>query len=118
MKAAIRNTVATGILAMAFAAGPSNAMLHAESLGTGLPSAGVSERVINVDPSTRWINVNYGETVKFVVNGAGEARSFVFRFDGNADQASLRDIAPQGVSGAVTPIYINQYGNLLRSATS
>ncbi len=114
MKAAIRNTLATGVLAAAFAAGPTYAMGHAESVGTALANAGTAVRVITIDPATRWVNVSYGETVKFVVAG-GDARSFVFRFDGNTDRASLRDIAPQGANAAEAPIYIDQAANPLHA---
>ena len=116
MKTRIRFLRSLGILAASLAAGTASAMVHPDMVGTAIRTS-AADRVITITPSTRWVNVAYGETVKLVVNGGGQERSLVFRFDGVANTASLSDIA-QAPLGVDVPIYVDQSRNpLLRGVT-
>jgi hypothetical protein len=55
-------------------------------------SAAAAERTIVINENTRWVNVTQGETIKFVANG----REFTIAFDGVAENADLRNLAPAG----------------------
>jgi hypothetical protein len=115
MKTRVRLLTSLGILAASLAAGTASATMHPDMAGTEVRGA-AAERTINLGPSTRWVNVAYGETVRLVVNNGGEQKSVVFRFDGTAHSAKLSDIAPLGLDA---PIYIDQSRNpLLHSVTS
>ena len=113
MKSVFRKTIIAGALAAALGAGTAHAMVPMDAIGSTVSSGGPVDRVISVDSSTRWVNVRYGETVRIVVNNAGSAQSFVFRFNGHAISASLGDIAPKLTAGANLPVYIDQNGNPL-----
>ena len=64
----------------------------------GTPAEGRSaDRIVRVSDSARSINVAYGETVTFVVNGEnGSERSFAWRFDVSPalSHVDLSDVAP------------------------
>jgi hypothetical protein len=56
-----------------------------------------ADRVVRLGPDSHWINVAYGETVKFIVTGEnGSERSFAWRFDVSPvlRHVDLRDVAP------------------------
>jgi hypothetical protein len=55
-------------------------------------SAADADRTIVIGSGTRWVDVTQGEVVKFVANG----REFTIDFDGVAENADLRNLAPQG----------------------
>ncbi len=118
MKTRVRYLTSLGILAASLAAGTASAMVDPDTVGTALRGSAAAERLIAVGPSTRWVNVAYGETVRLVVNNGGQEQSLVFRFDGFANNANLSDIAPAQL-GLDVPIYIDQSGNpSVRSVTS
>ena len=111
MKTRIRLLTSLGILAASLAAGTASAMVHPDMVGTAIRGS-AADRVIAIGPSTRWVNVAYGETVRLVVNNGGQDQSLVFRFDGFANKASLSDIA-QAPLGIDVPIYVDQSRNPL-----
>jgi hypothetical protein len=54
-------------------------------------------RVVRLEPGSRWLDVEYGESVKFISTGAGGSeRSFSWRFDVSPTRTyvDLRDMAP------------------------
>lgn len=62
-----------------------------ELLGEVVPVA-QAERTITITPSTRWVNVTKGETVRFV----DEDREFAVHFERSADSFDLNALAPTG----------------------
>src|SRR5690349_8652242 len=65
----------------------------------GAPGApDVYNRVIQITPQTKWVNVAQGEDVKFIDTATGE--SFVWDFDTtNALSFDLASVAPSGTLG-------------------
>jgi len=68
------------------------------------------DRIVQLKSGSHWINVDYGERIKFVVrNQSGSERSFAWRFDvPNMSQFDLSRIAPadlpvEGVRVFVAP---------------
>lgn len=60
---------------------------------------GIADREIRIGSDTRWVNVNGGETIKFVVDTSNGPRSFIWRFDTTTESAlELNRIAPAGVA--------------------
>jgi hypothetical protein len=110
MKHAIRNIALLAAFAGSLAAAPSFAITKADLTGSPAPSA-AALRTVHVEPGIRWINVRYGETVNFVVRGAGEEKTFAWRFDGLKNQLALSDIAP--VAASPVTIYVDQSNNPL-----
>jgi hypothetical protein len=56
-----------------------------------------TDRTVRLGSGSRWINVAYGETVKFIVTGEnGSERSFAWRFDVSPalSHVDLSDVAP------------------------
>jgi hypothetical protein len=54
-------------------------------------------RIVRLSGSSHWVNVAYGETVNFIVDGSnGSERSFAWRFDVSPDlnHVDLHDVAP------------------------
>jgi hypothetical protein len=69
----------------------------------GSPGDGVrADRVIRVTPSTRWVNVNENETVRFVVGD----QSFAWQFNGSRGVFHLADIAPAGLVPPSINVYV------------
>lgn len=61
-------------------------------------------REVVITPQTRWVNVDSGETIKFV-DGAGH--SVVWRFDtGSWATGALSDFAPQLAQGRDIKVYV------------
>ncbi len=111
MKSSKRTLAAMALFAGAMTSASSFAITKYDLLGTSTPMASSpAQRTILVDSGTRWINVNYGETVRFVLPGAGEENSFTWRFDGLGNQVQLSELFP---GAAQIPIYVNQDDNLL-----
>jgi hypothetical protein len=78
----------------------------------GTPAqANAADRIVRLDGGSKWVNVAYGETVDFVVDGQnGSARSFAWQFNVNPNlsHVDLSAVAPadfpdQGVRVFVTP---------------
>jgi len=117
MKNPIAKSACLGIIAAAaLSSAPVRADLGGEDLtGRALNSGVLADRSISIDQSTRWVNVDYGETVHFVVTGQGDNRQFVWRFDGVADQVNLSDIDREAAMRI--PIFVNQSTNPLHEST-
>ncbi|MGV7209418.1 CzcE family metal-binding protein [Oxalobacteraceae bacterium A2-2] len=84
----------------AYAAGPAN-----KPADYGQPVAGAAAgRTVQVDAGTKYVNVQDGETVNFVVQG----RSFAWHFETypNRTSVKLQDIAPAGVDAGQAEVYI------------
>lgn len=116
MKNAIAKSTCLGIVAAAaLASAPVRADLGADELrGSAMNSGAMVDRSISIDQGTRWVNVDYGETVHFVVTGQGEKRQFVWKFNGLADQLNLSDVDREAAMRI--PIYVKQSTNPLRDA--
>jgi len=63
--------------------GKLNTLQSEHSSGKGTPAtADAADRIVQLSPSMRWVNVAYGERVAFnIVDAQGAQRSFVWRFD-------------------------------------
>ena len=98
-------TSAFAALAISLAASPA---IHAQTASTsfllGSPTAaGSAERVITLTGETRWVNVKYGESVRFV-SGTQE---FAWKFDGpDSRQFVLRQVAPAGTISQSITVYV------------
>lgn len=55
-----------------------------------------SDRVVELYPSVRWVDVAYGERVTFKVDQGGVERSFTWKFDVSPVRTNvdLEDVAP------------------------
>ena len=56
-----------------------------------------ADRTVQLGPDSRWVNVDYGETVLFVIPGGdGTERSFAWRFDVSpaVSEVDLSKVAP------------------------
>lgn len=96
MKTSLRIPLASLAVAVALgAAVPAFAHHPSASARAGTPiHDGAADRTIIIDPDTRWVNVDNGETVKFVVGD----KSFAWRFDTlNQTVVDLSRIAPAGM---------------------
>lgn len=88
--------VLAGSLLWAAAAGANHPPVSA-AFGTAVHD-GSADREIRIGPDTRWVNVNDGETIKFVVDSATGSRSFIWRFDTTTESTmELNRIAPAGM---------------------
>src|SRR5476649_1058393 len=77
------------------------AITNADYYGeAAIPAAAV--RTIDIGPNTRWVNVEHGETVKFVANG----QEFAWDFDGTLPSFDLKQIAPQGAIDRGLSVYV------------
>jgi hypothetical protein len=61
-----------------------------------------AQRTINVDSSTRAVNVRYGETVNFNVNG----KVFAVKFNGTRNAFPLNQLAPAGALDHNVTVYV------------
>ena len=68
-----------------------------------------ADRIVRLGPDSRSINVAYGETVKFIVNGTnGLERSFAWRFDVSPvlTHVDLSDVAPADLPAQNVRIFV------------
>lgn len=73
----------------------------------GTPVAGGrSDLVVDVTPSTRVVNVNEHQIVKFVVHNGGRDDEFMWEFNGARSVIPLTAIAPDGVAAPAVSIYV------------
>jgi len=75
------------------------------SLIDGSPSV---DRTIVINPKTKWVNANAGETIKFVVKEADDKdQSFTVHFD-TLEQTvgNLNDVAPSGTLDHPIKVYV------------
>ena len=104
----LRSVTFFGLAAAAVLAGPTFAIDRPAGYwyGTRVQAAN-ADRVIRIDPTTRWVNVTQNETVKFVVRtSSGREESFVWRFDGLTGMFDLRQAAPAGLLDREVDSYI------------
>ncbi len=123
----IRRKALGGVIAAAlFAAASTYAGTPADINGSAMPEGyAYFDRTVEVTPATRSINVAYGETVRFLVQGAGEAREVIWKFDGTADKLTLGTLlatpsASEGSSQMAAPgsdvtVYVHQGNNPMRT---
>ncbi len=78
------------------------ATLPNKLLGEPVPPTTAS-RTIVIDSSTKYVRVQGGETVKFVVGD----REFAWHFDGPEGPFDLRQIAPAGALARKLPAYVS-----------
>lgn len=80
-----------------------------ETLNGGPPAADESQhRVIRIDSSTRWVNAQQNEIVRFVVRGgSGPERTFDWQFPANQFAVDLSKIVPAGTVGRGVLVYLS-----------
>ena len=77
---------------------PLSVLQHENPSVYGTPAEGdFTDRTVRLGSGSRWINVAYGETVRFIATGEnGSERSFAWRFDVSPalSHVDLSDVAP------------------------
>lgn len=101
MKAQISSFVAAALIGLA------GVSAHAASTPPDLLGSPVTvesaERAIALNDGTRYVNVQYGETVRFDVDG----KSFAVKFNGIRGAFDLNDLAPAGVLNHTIRAYVS-----------
>ena len=97
----MKKSVAVAALALSAASLSAVALTNADRYGEAASPVD-AERTIVIGPNTRWVNVNHGEIVKFVVNG----KEFAWDFDGLPQTFDLKEVAPQGAIDHNVRVYI------------
>jgi hypothetical protein len=116
MTSVLSKTAMAGIVAAAlFAAAPAFAGCSPDDL-KGSASSARPDRVVNVPAKTRGIAVNYGETVRFVVQSGSAKQEVTWRFDGVANKVTLADLDAKIPNGKNVAIYVNQAMNPLNQS--
>ena len=65
------------------------------------------DRVVDIGPSTRFVNVDENQIVKFVVHAAsGRDEAFTWQFNGARSVIPLSEIAPPGVVAQPVNVYV------------
>ena len=108
-----RNIAYAGVLVSALAAAPSYAFTQGDRIGEKVDAGATSDRVVNVDSGTRWVNVNYGDTVKFIVKGTNGEQSFSWHFDGLGENIAFSAIDPDAGLGRNLKVYVDESMNPL-----
>ena len=120
----IRQAVLGGVIATAlFATASAYAACTADDInGSAWPEGSVADRTLFVTPSTKSVNVNYGESVRFVMQ---DGREVIWQFNGLANDLTLGTLfaspsASEGSSsalgaGASIPVYVEQGNSPLRA---
>jgi len=63
------------------------------------------QRVVVLQPDTRWVNVSQGESVRFVIG----ATQFAWRFDGRDGRSfDLQIVAPPGALARSVMVYVTR----------
>ena len=86
------------------------------NFGTPAQSQKVDETV-HLKPDSRWVNINYGETVRFVAQGSdGSEHSFTWRFNVSPDVFSvgLGEVAPADFPDRQVRVYVGPDPRYLR----
>ena len=96
-------------LITAMSAGSAFALSNSDLVGERADNAAPT-RTIRIDNNARYINVAYGEVVKFEKDG----KSFEWQFDGLEDHMKLSQIAPGDVASDAE-IYVDQSANPMRA---
>ena len=96
------NTLKTTLFALTIASAALSTA-HAADFG-GTVDNRFSQRVVNLDAGTKYVNVNNGETVQFVQQG----KSFTFHFNTypNVTEVDLKKIAPAGFDTGAVEVYV------------
>jgi hypothetical protein len=100
--AAFAASVAFSLLAGCASTGPAN-------LNLGTPAEGRSyDRKVLIGVNTKFVNVDDGQVVKFVVHESdGADKSFAWHFDvGRETVGDLSKLAPPGVLGRPVKVYV------------
>lgn len=74
----------------------------------GTPVAeGRADRIVEIMPSTRFVNVAENQIVKFVVHASpGRDESFMWQFNGGRNVIPLAAIAPDGAAPQAVNVYV------------
>jgi Heavy-metal resistance protein CzcE len=92
---------AVAVLALSAASLSAFALTNGDRIGEAASPA-TADRTIVIDANTRSVNVNHGETVKFVANG----QDFTWDFDGVSQSFDLKQAAPQGAIDQDVRVYV------------
>jgi hypothetical protein len=106
-----RNTLAFSLLALALCGAARANAAPAADLGH-VGAAGIAERVIEVTPATRYLNVTNGETV--TIRQGEHSVTWHVQAPNNLNAVPLSRVAPQDEAGNEVLIYIapgQQYQN-------
>src|SRR5262245_48986217 len=108
MKAALRPLAAAAVLATSalYFAGASAAMPDPKGWNGTPVGEGRVDRVIEISPTTRVVNVDENQIVKFVVHGGGRDESFLWQFNGARAVIPLAAIAPDGTVTHPVNVYV------------
>jgi hypothetical protein len=89
---------------------PLSSLQHETLSGYGAPAqADSADRVVRLGPDSHWIDVAYGETVEFIVDGeSGAKRSFAWRFEVSPalSHVDLRNVAPADFPAQNVRVYV------------
>jgi hypothetical protein len=96
------NTLKNTLFALTIATAAITAA-HAADYGQ-LVGNNYSDRVINLDAGTKYVNVTNGETVQFIQQG----KSFTWHVDTypNVTEVDLKKIAPAGFDAGTIEVYV------------
>jgi hypothetical protein len=74
-------------------------------IGSATASDRNVDRTVSIDSSTRWVNVNGGETIRFIANG----KSFDHRFNSgtHSNVYDLGKIVPVGMLDHSLKVYVS-----------
>jgi hypothetical protein len=71
-------------------------------------SADSVDKIVRLDPGSKYANVEWGTSVEFVRQVAGSQQSFVWRFDGwPRNVINLNEVAPAGFLDHPVLVYIS-----------
>jgi Heavy-metal resistance protein CzcE len=109
MKAAVRPLAAAAVLATSalYFAGASAAVPDPKGWNGTPVTQGRVDRVVEISPTTRVVNVDENQIVKFVVHeSGGRDESFMWQFNGARAVIPLSAIAPDGVVAHPVNVYV------------
>lgn len=109
MKDAFRPLAAAAVLATSalYFAGASAAMSDPKGWNGTPVTQGHVDRIVEITPSTRVVNVDENQTVKFVVReSGGRDESFMWQFNGARAVIPLSAIAPDGAVAHSVNVYV------------
>ncbi|MCS0628195.1 CzcE family metal-binding protein [Telluria mixta] len=78
----------------------------ADSYGTVAPATSTAGRVIDVTPTTRYVNVANGETV--TIRLGGDTFTWTVATRSNVDAVPLARVAPEGSPATSAVVYVGQ----------
>ena len=109
MKDALRPLAAAAVLATsALYFADASAATYDPKGWNGTPvTQGHVDRIVEITPSTRFVNVDENQIVKFVVHGSpGRDESFMWQFNGARSVIPLAAIAPGGTLAHAVNVYV------------